>query len=211
MNSFFVLVPRILQLTALVADVPDVFVSGIDFFCCLFNWNVVLMSIFDEIFTGLEIPGSPWGDDLHRRIDGLNRGFESDLIVALSGAAVADDECALFYGEFHELLRHQRPRHRSSEEIISFVDCSCLQGRVNVVSDKFFSDVDRNSLRCAGRDRLLFYCIEVFSLAGVAAGSDHFVIEFFDQPFENNGCVQPAGVGKDDFFFRHIGFLLRIF
>lgn len=72
-----VFVPRIFQFTAFVADVPDVLVAAVDFLSRLADRNVVFLCIFNKIFSGVEVPESPWSDDLDRRIQSLDRCFET--------------------------------------------------------------------------------------------------------------------------------------
>ena len=72
MDVRLVLVPWILEVSAFMADVPDVLVSGVDLFCRLSDRNVVLVSIFDQVFSGLEVPDTPRSDDLDSRVQRFN-------------------------------------------------------------------------------------------------------------------------------------------
>jgi len=45
------LIPWILKVAALVTDVPDIFISAVDLFCCLCNWNVVLGRIGNHVLS----------------------------------------------------------------------------------------------------------------------------------------------------------------
>ena len=90
MDSVEMLVPWVFQFAAFVTDVPDILVTAVYFFCSLADRNVVSLGVFDQIFPGAEIPESPWRDDLDRRIEGLDGGLETNLVVYVTGTAMRD-------------------------------------------------------------------------------------------------------------------------
>ncbi len=96
-----VLVPRVLEVAAFVADVPDILVSGVNFLYCLMNRNVMSLCILDQILSGLEVPASPRSDDLDSRVESLDCSLETNLVVALACAAVADDISAFLLSDFN--------------------------------------------------------------------------------------------------------------
>jgi len=175
-------VPRVFQIAALMADMPDVLISGIDFLSSLGNWNVVSMGVIDQILTGLEIPCSPRCYDLHGRVQSLDGGLESYLIVALAGAAVSDGEGAFLLCYLYQLLGHKRSCHGCAEEVVVFIYGAGFNSRIDIICDEFLSDINCDRLRCASCYRFLLYCIEVFSLSCVAAYGDDFAVIFLDQP-----------------------------
>ena len=60
------------------------------------------------LVTALDRPFPPWSDDSHFRSKSLDSKLESYLIVALSGAAVADSVSALFKSDLCDTLCDDR-------------------------------------------------------------------------------------------------------
>src|SRR5699024_5824694 len=98
------LVGGILQVQALVRQMPQVLVLGVVGFAADLQGDVVGLSVLNLLLAGLEIPNAPGGDDLHVGGVGLNGQLETHLVVALAGAAVADGVGALFLGDLHNAL-----------------------------------------------------------------------------------------------------------
>ena len=104
-------IPRIFKVAAFVADVPDIFVSGVDLFNCLSDWNVVISSVLDKVFSGMKIPDSPRSDNLDSRSECVDGSFETYLVITLTCTAVADVECLFFFSDFYKFLGHKRSCH----------------------------------------------------------------------------------------------------
>ena len=115
MNIVQMLIPRIFQISSLMTDMPDVLVTAVNLFQRLGDRNIMRFCISDTVFTGLEIPLSPRRYDLERRIQRVNTGFKTNLIVALSRAAVSDGHSAFLMSDSDQFLRDQR----TSEEVPS--------------------------------------------------------------------------------------------
>ena len=163
--------------------------------------------IFDQIFSGMEVPASPRCDDLDSRIQRFNGGFKTHLIISLAGTAVTDNIGAFLLGDFHQLLRHQRAGHGSSEKISVFIDRSSFHSRPDVIFHKFFLNVENICFGSAGAVRFFFNFFKVFFLPGVAAYCDHFAVILLLQPGQDNRRVQSAGIGEHDFLFCHVDYL----
>ena len=88
-------VDRILQFAALMGEMPEIAVAAIDLGFCGINRNVVRLGVVDGVLAGLDVPDSPRSDDLQMGCEGLVGQLEADLVVAFSGAAVAEGVTAV--------------------------------------------------------------------------------------------------------------------
>ena len=72
--------------------------------------DAVRLAVCDLILTGLHFPDighTPGSDDLQIRSQSLDAQLKTDLVVALTGSAVADSGSALFAGDLNQLLCDQ--------------------------------------------------------------------------------------------------------
>jgi len=76
----------------------------------------------------------------------LYANSETDLIVALAGAAVRESVGAELQRNFRLALGDNGPRHGSAEEISVFVNGAGAERRPNVIAHKFLAQVF--DLRC---------------------------------------------------------------
>ena len=134
-------VGRIFELAAFVAEVPDVAIAAVDIFFALLNGNVVLLRVGDGIFAGIDVPFAPGRDNLHVWRDGFVSQFETDLVVALAGAAVRKAVGAELQRNFRLALGDDGPGHGSAEEIGVLVDGTGAKSRPDVVADKFLAQI----------------------------------------------------------------------
>ena len=98
---------RIFQNSAFVAHVPDIAVAAVDLFGRRGDRNVALFRVSNGVVPGLDIPFTPWSNDLQLRSEGFVRQFEPDLIVAFAGAAVRDGIRAFCERDFDLALCQQ--------------------------------------------------------------------------------------------------------
>ena len=97
-----------------MADVPQVPVTAVAGIGREGKMDAVLLAVRDLILTGLHGPDighSPGSDDLQIRSQSLDTQLETNLVIALTGSAVADSDCVLFTGDFYQLLCDGRTRH----------------------------------------------------------------------------------------------------
>jgi len=73
----------------------------------------------------------------------------------------------------------------------------------NIFSDEFFAKILNRGRRRAGSERFLPRRFQIFFLADVANHGDHFAsaVRFF-QPRDNDGRIQPARIGKNNFLWQ---------
>src|SRR5713101_180845 len=190
----------ILELATFVAEVPDVTIAAVDIFFALLDGNVVLLRVSNGIFAGIDVPLAPRSNNLHVGSNGFVRQFESDLVVAFAGAAVREAVGTELERNFRLALGDDRARHRSAEQIRVLVDGAGAQSRPNIITHKFFAQIFDVRGRSARGKRFLARGFEIFLLADVADHGDDFATVVFLEPGNDDGGVQAAGVGEDNFF-----------
>ena len=84
--------------------------------------------VIDFFLTALDVPFSPGSDDGHIGAEVLEGQLEANLIVALTGTAVADGICALGLGDFHQSLGNDGTGKSSTHQVL-FINCTGLNGR----------------------------------------------------------------------------------
>ena len=108
---------RILQLQTFVADVPQVAVTAVTVVSRERQVDAVSLAVLDLVFTGLHGPNvghSPGSDDLQIGSQSLDTQLETDLVVTLTGSAVADGGSAFLAGYFYQSLGDGGTSHRST-------------------------------------------------------------------------------------------------
>ena len=200
---FHGLVPRIFQITALMAQVPEVAVHGVGALLVQRNVQTAGFGVFDFLFAGLDVPDAPRSDDLHLRSQRLDGQFEADLIVALAGRAVADGGSALGLGDLNQTLGDDRTGKAGAQQVLLLVNRAHLQGRPDAVGDELFADVFNIDLARAGLDGLLVEGGQLFALTYVNGDGDNVVVIVLLQPRDDNRGIQTARVSKNNFFLSH--------
>ena len=143
------LVRRRLEVETLVRQVPDVLVLGIVRLAVDLKRYVVCLGVVDLLVTRLDVPLSPRSDYRHVRSKRLYCQFEANLVVALSGAAVADRVRALFKRDFNESLCDTGASVRRAEQVV-LVFCVSLEAGPDVFFYVFAAQVFNVELRRAG-------------------------------------------------------------
>jgi len=101
----------------------------------------VRLRVGDGFFARDDIPFAPGSDDLQIRRQGFGGQLETDLIVALTGAAMRDGVGAEFFGKLHLALREKRARERCAEKIFMFVHGSGTQRGPDVAGDELLAQI----------------------------------------------------------------------
>ena len=131
----------------------------------------------------------------------LDSQLEADLIVALSGAAVAYGVRALLYGDVNKTLCDAGARVAGAQQV-TLVNGSGLQAGHDVIGCVLLGEVENIQLARACFDRLFLKTLELVGLADIAGDCDNLaVIVVFLQPGDNDGCIQTAGIGEHYFFY----------
>lgn len=141
----------------------------------------MLFSIFNFVFTALELPCSPRSDNLHIRSISLNSKLKTNLIVALTCAAVADSVSALSLSNLYKSFSNDRTSERCAEEVLALVNSACLNGRNDVIVNKLLVKVFNIKFRCACFDSLFLKTVKLCALSYITRNSDNLavVIVFF--------------------------------
>ena len=71
----------------------------------------------------------------------LDSQFKANLVVALAGCAVADGNCALFFGDLNQTLCDNRPCVRGSQKVLALINGAGLYGRDNVILNVFITQI----------------------------------------------------------------------
>ena len=72
------------------------------------NRNIVLLRVFDQRLTAVQIPHPPGGDNLDGRVEVVVGQLEADLIITLAGRSVGYGITPFHGGDFHLTLGDQR-------------------------------------------------------------------------------------------------------
>ena len=128
----------------------------------------MLLGIIETVFARLQRPFAPRRDYFQLRSQRLIRQFETDLIVALAGAAVSHRGRAFAQRDFNLMLRDHRSRQRSPQQIFVLVDGACLQRGKHVSGQKLFAHILDDDFAGAGLVCFLDDRFDVIPLANVA-------------------------------------------
>ena len=194
------LVGGALQIQTLVAQMPQVLVLGVVGLTVDLQGDVVRLGVVDLLVTALDVPLTPRSDNGHIRAQCLEGQLKTHLIVALTGAAVADGICTLLDGDISQCLGDARTCKAGTQQVV-LVLCAELQGGEDVVLHKVLLQVQHIQLGCAGSLGLFFQTVQLGALTHVTGNSnDLAVVVVFLQPRNDDGGIQTAGVSQHDFF-----------
>ena len=196
------LIPGILERAAFDGATPHVVVDGVRRSFGRLHRNAVLGSPVDFFFTGVKFPIANGSEDLELRVEGLDGGFEANLVVALAGAAMGDVLRAVLVRSLDHVLREQRTRKCGKQRVGVLVEAVGGKRLGEVLAGVFLAHIHGLGSDCAALERLVLDVLEVgFVLADVAANSDNVEVLFNLQPLQAARGVQTAGVCEYNFFF----------
>jgi hypothetical protein len=122
------------------------------------------------------------------------------LVVAFTRCAVANEPSAFGFGDFDLAFGDDGARNGCAEQVTAFVNGLGFEGGVDVVADELFFEVFDIDFGRADFKRFGFGSGEVFFLADIGDVGDDF-LALFDEPFQDDGGVQSAGICQYDFAF----------
>ena len=143
---------------------------------------------------------APGGDDVDGRIERDEGQFKSDLVVALSGGAVRYGIRAFEMSDLNLALGNERPGQRRAQQIRSFVNRVGAQRRKDEVAGEFLLQVVDVDFAGAGAEGLFLQPGKFLLLSHVGREADHLAFIRFDQPADDDGSVQTAGIRQYNFF-----------
>lgn len=107
------------------------------------------LGIIDLLVAGFNFPFTPRRNDRHVRRESLNCKLKANLIVALARTAMTNRIGALRFGYLHNAFGDDRTRKGRAEHI-PLVLCAGLDGRKNILVDKFLRQILDIQLGSAG-------------------------------------------------------------
>ncbi len=107
---------------------------------------------------------------------------------------------AEFQRDFGLPLTQDGTRHGGAEQIGVLVNGAGAQSGPDVVAHEFFAQVFDVGGGCAGGEGFFSRGFEVFLLADIADHGDDFALIIFFEPGNDDGRVEAAGIGENDFF-----------
>ena len=161
--------------------------------------NLVLFGKFQQLGPAGQVPFAPGRDHLDVRVQRIGGQFKPYLIVALAGGTVRHGIGADLGCDLDQPLGNQRARDGRSQQIQTFVQCVRPKHRKHEIADEFFThvlDVDRGRAHHLG---LLAGGFQFLALTKIGGKGDDLAAIFGLQPFQDDGCVQTARIGEDDF------------
>src|SRR5207253_2627970 len=105
-----------------VADVPDVPILTINFFLGRSDRNILLLSVINGVFSRLDTPFPPGGNDFQVWSQCFVGQFKSNLIIAFAGAAMGYCIRSFPQGNFYLSLGQDGTSHRSPEQVFSLIN-----------------------------------------------------------------------------------------
>lgn len=194
-------IPRAFQHAAFGGDVPGVFIAAVDLLQRCGGRDVALFQVIQQRFTGTQVPLTPRRHHFQLwRQCGVG-GLETHLVVAFAGRTVAQRVGAHFQRQLDLRLGDDRPRHRRAQQVAAFVQGAGLQHRINVIADKFFTQIHHVTFRGTGLQGFLLHTFQIAALlTDVRHERHHFtaaVVLF--QPWNDGRGIQAAGVRQNDF------------
>ena len=198
-------VGRQLEIQTLMAEVPQILILGVVGLLVDLQRNVVRFRILDLLLTAVQLPETPRSNDVHLRCKCMNSQLETNLIVALAGAAVADCVSAFLQRDINNTLCDDRTSERGTQQVL-LVGCARLHGRDDVVINEVLGQILDVQLGRAGLERLLLQTVQLGALTDVAGNRDNLTAIMLLQPRNEYRSIQTAGICQNNFviFLFHV-------
>ena len=186
-----------------MGQMPNVLVLGVVGLAVNLQRNVVCFCVINFLVAAVQLPETPRSQNLHLRCESLDSQLETNLIVALAGAAMHDGVRAFLLSDLNKTASDDRTSEGGTQQV-ALVVCAGLHGRDNVIINEFLGQIHDVQLGSAGLECLLFQTVQLGSLSYVAGNSDYFTAVVFLQPRNQNGSIQSAGICQNCLFNLHI-------
>jgi hypothetical protein len=185
-----------------VADVPEVAILAVDLLLADGDRHVVLLGVFDGAlavpqFEARILPGR---DDLQFGVQGHVGQLEAHLVVSLASCAVSDRIRPGLVRHFDLLGGDERPGDAGAQQVVLLVDRVRPQHREAIFLGELLAQVHDDHFIRAAFVCLLLDPLELISLPQLSGERDqlHARVTLL-QPGEDDGRIQAAAVGEDDF------------
>ena len=124
----------------------------------------------------------------------LDGQLETDLIVALTGTAVADRVGAFLESDIDQTLCDAGTCGRGTQQIV-LINSARLHGGDDILVYILLCQIEDIQLGGAGLDGFFLQTLQLVGLTDVAGyGDDLTVIVVFLEPRDDDGCIQTAGI-----------------
>ena len=199
-DEFLRLMPGIFQRFALGRDVQQVGVDRKRRLAALVlgDGDLVLLGEFEELAAGIEVPLAPGRDHLDVGIERVIAELETDLVVALAGGAMGDGLGPGLMRDLDLALGDERPRDRGAEQVEPLVEGVGAEHREDEVAHELLAQVLDVDLLDPQHLGLAPGGLQLLALAEVGGEGDDFAAIGLLQPFQDDGGVEPAGIGEHD-------------
>ena len=140
-HVFFWLCPWIFDQVTFVRDVQQVGIHRVRRLLAflLLYVDVVLVTVSHQLFTGVQIPFTPWSDHFNARLKCVGTQLKTYLVVTFTGCTVSNGVSACFVRNFNQTLRDQGTSDRRTQQVLTFVDGVSAEHRENEVAGKLFT------------------------------------------------------------------------
>ncbi len=186
-----------------MGDVPEVAVARVDFLFGLLDRDALGLGVIDGGFAGAEFETVilPGGDDFQFGSEGHVGEFEADLVVAFAGGSVGDGIRTFGMGDIDLIFGDEGAGDGGAEEILRFVDCAGFEHGEAILLGEFLTEVFDDAFVSTGLEGLFLDAFEFIALTQFGGeGNDLAAGVIVLKPGEDDGGIQTAGVGEDDFF-----------
>ena len=160
--------------------------------------------------AGLDIPLTPGCDDGNVGAEVLESELETNLVVALTGAAVSNSVSAFLLGDFNDTLCDYGAGERGAQQIL-FVLGAGLESGEDILVNELVGEVFDVELGSAGFESLFFQTVKLVALTNVSGYGDNFTAVVLLQPGDNDGGIETTGISEYALvdFFHSYSFLLN--
>ena len=159
----------------------------------------MLLGELDQLGAAREIPFAPRRDHLDVRFQRIIGKLEADLVVALAGRAMGHRIRAHLVRDLDLLLRDQRPRDRSAQQIDAFINRVGAKHGEHVIAHEFLAHIlDENVFGLDAQHLgLLAGRLDLRALPQIGREGHDLRAIFRLQPFEDDRSVEPARIGQN--------------
>ena len=162
--------------------------------------DIVGLGVVDFLFTGLDVPLTPGGDDMHLGGEVLDGQLETNLVVALAGTAVGDGIGAFLQGDVHQALGDAGTGMGGTQQIL-FINGAGLHAGNDEIINVFIGQIGDDALGSTGLNGLFFQTFQFVGLTHITCNCNDFaVVVVLFQPGNDNGSIQATGVCQYNFF-----------
>src|SRR3984957_13905052 len=180
----------VLKFAALMADVPQVAVAGVDLLPACRYLDAMGFGVVQAVFTRLQRPLTPGGDDFQVGSERLIRMLKTDLVVAFAGASMGYSVRAFRQRHFYLVLGDHGTRDRRTEEVLMLVNSSGAHGRIDILAHELVSQVEHHGLLGAGSVGFCDHGVQILTLADIGNHGDYIHSVILVKPGNNDRGVE---------------------